>query len=68
METKNQKPKIKLRIIKEDVGYTAVGQWKERSLITCGDTWEELQEMIVEMVNLSFEDLGFTYTIDEIKF
>lgn len=62
------KPKIKLNIIKEDVGYTAVGQWKNRSLITCGDTWEELQSMIVEMVNLSFEDLGHTYTIEEISF
>ena len=62
------KPKIKLNIIKEDVGYTAVGQWKNRSLITCGDTWEELQEMIIEMVNLSFEDLGYHYAIDEISF
>lgn len=60
------KPKIELSIIKEDVGYTAVGQWKNRSLITCGDTWEELQSMIVEMLNLSFEDLGYAYTIDEV--
>ena len=62
------KPKIKLNIIKEDVGYTAVGQWKDRGLITCGDTWEELQAMIVEMLNLSFEDLGYSYTIDEVSF
>ena len=62
-----RKPKIKLKIIKEDLGYSAVGQWKDRGLVTCGDSWEELQEMIVEMVDLSFEDLGYTYTIDEIK-
>ncbi len=62
-----KKPKIKLKIIKEDEGYTAVGQWKERSLVTCGDTWEELQNMIIDMLNLVFEDLGFTYTIDEIE-
>ncbi|ODS85335.1 MAG: hypothetical protein ABS46_02065 [Cytophagaceae bacterium SCN 52-12] len=61
------KPVIKLRIIKEGVGYTVIGQWKERSLITCGDTWEELRSMIVEMVNLVFEDLGYTFTIDEIQ-
>ena len=36
-------------------------------MATCGDTWEELQDMIIEMVNLTFEDLGYTYTIDEIK-
>ncbi len=63
-----KKPKIKLKIIKEDRGYTAVGQWKERGLVTCGDNWEELQEMIIEMLNLVFEDLGYTYTIDEIQF
>ncbi len=67
MKVNSKKPVIKLEITKEDLGYTALGQWKERSLVTCGDSWEELQNMIVEMVNLSFEDLGYTYTIDEIK-
>lgn len=62
------KPKIKLTIIKEDIGYGATGQWKDRFMATCGDTWDELQQMIIEMVNLTFEDLGYTYTIDEIKF
>lgn len=62
------KPKIKLTILKEDVGYTAVGQWKDRSLVTSGDNWEELQKMIIEMLNLVFEDLDFTYIIDEIQF
>jgi transcriptional regulator with XRE-family HTH domain len=62
------KPKIKLKIIKEDEGYTAVGQWRNQSLVTCGDTWDELQTMILEMVNLAFEDLGYTFTIDEIQF
>ncbi|MCK9449115.1 MAG: hypothetical protein M0Q41_09075 [Bacteroidales bacterium] len=63
-----KKPKINLQVIKEDLGYTAVGQWENRSLITCGDSWEELQQMIIEMVNLTFEDLGFTFTIEEINF
>lgn len=61
------KPKIKLKIIKEEQGYTAVGQWKNRSLITCGDNWQQLQNMIVEMLNFVFEDLGYNYTIDEIQ-
>jgi hypothetical protein len=67
METNIKKPVIKLKIIKEDLGYTALGQWKDRSLITCGDNWSELQSMIIEMVNLSFDDMGFTYAIEEIK-
>jgi hypothetical protein len=68
METIKNKPKLKLNIIKEDEGYTAVGQWRNRSLVTCGDTWAELQTMIIDMLNLTFEDLGYTYTIDEIEF
>jgi hypothetical protein len=62
-----RKPKIELTIIKEDGGYSAIGQWKNRGLATSGDNWEQLQEMIVEMVNLVFEDLDFVYTIEEIK-
>jgi len=68
MKTSTKKPVIKLKIIKENLGYTALGQWKNRSLVTCGDSWEELQSMIIEMLNLTFEDLGFTYTVDEIQF
>ncbi len=68
METIKDKPKIKLNIIKENEGYSAIGQWENRSLVTCGDTWDELQIMVIDMLNLVFEDLGFTYTIDEIEF
>ncbi|MGK6351801.1 helix-turn-helix domain-containing protein [Parapedobacter sp. DT-150] len=68
MDKQAKKPTIKLNVIKEDIGYTAVGQWKDRHLITSGDTWDELKEMVVEMLNLMFEDLGFTYAIDEVQF
>src|SRR5690606_8292127 len=68
MKPLNKKPIIKLTIIKEDLGYTVAGQWKNRGMVTCGDSWEELQMMIIEMLDLTFEDLGFTYAIEEIKF
>jgi hypothetical protein len=68
MKAKGNKPKIKLTILKEDEGFTAVGQWKDRSLATCGDTWEGLQSMIVEMLDLVFQGLGYTYAIDEVQF
>lgn len=68
MKTSIKKPSIRLKIIKEHLGYTAAGQWKNRGLVTCGDTWEELQMMIFEMLDLSFEDLGFTFSIEEIQF
>ena len=68
MKTTLDKPKIELKIIKEDVGYSAVGKWKNRGLTTCGDNWNELQFMIIDMLNLVFEDVGYTYSIDEIEF
>lgn len=63
-----KKPKINMTITKEDMGYSAHALVKNRSINTQGDTFEELKEMILEAVNLSFEDIGLTYTIDEIKF
>ena len=67
MKTLQKKPIIRLKVLKEDVGYTVLGQWRDRHLITCGDTWEELKAMIVDMVNLSFADMGIQYSIEEIK-
>lgn len=61
-----KKPKVTLNIIKEDRGYSAVGKWKDRLLATQGDHWDDLQKMIVEMVNLTFEDLGYAYTLEDI--
>ena len=63
-----KKPKITMEIIKEDVGYGAYTNIGNTSIITMGETFEELQEMILEAVNLAFEEEGFVYTIDEIKY
>jgi hypothetical protein len=37
-------------------------------LATEGNTFEELKTNILEAVNLAFEDIGFVYNIEEIKF
>jgi hypothetical protein len=57
-----------MTIMKEDVGYSAYTYIKPYSINTQGDTFEELQEMILDAVNLAFEEEGFVYTIDEIKY
>lgn len=54
--------------MKEDVGYSASTRVKEFCIATQGDTWQELNEMVLEAVNLCFEDHGFIYTIEEIRF
>lgn len=65
-----KKPKLVMTIMKEDIGYSAYTFVKPflYSISTQGDTFEELQEMIMDAVNLTFEEDGFTYTIDEIQF
>lgn len=62
-----KKPKINMTILKEDIGYGAQAILKGYSIFTIGDTYDELKANILEAVNLSFEDKGFIYTLDEIK-
>ncbi len=62
------KPKISMKILKEDIGYSAHARIGNLSINTCGDTFEELEVMLLDAINLSFEEQGFSYTIDEIKF
>lgn len=63
-----KKPKIKMKVIKEDDGYSAVAHVGENLIATQGETFEELKSMVIEVVNLSFDEEGFNYTIDEIEF
>jgi hypothetical protein len=63
-----KKPKVNMTIIKEDAGYSAHTRVRNISINTEADNFDELKANILEAVNLSFEDEGFTYTVDEIKF
>jgi predicted RNase H-like HicB family nuclease len=63
-----KKPKINMTITKEDIGYSAHSLVNNISINTQGDTFEELKEMVLDALNLSFEEKGFTYGIDEVSF
>jgi len=63
-----KKPKIKMKVIKEDAGYSAVAHVRSNLIATQGESFEELKEMVLEVVNLTFEDEEFNYTISEIRF
>ena len=63
-----KKPKITMTILKEDVGFSAMTSVMDKFIGTEADTFEELKEMIIEVINLTFEEEDFTYTIEEIKF
>ena len=41
---------------------------RNKFIATVGETFEELKANILEAVSLAFEDKGFIYCIDEIKF
>jgi len=63
-----KKPKIKVTVIKEDTGYSAYSKIEDDFIGTQGDNFDDLKAMILDAVNLSFEDKGFVYSIDEIEF
>jgi hypothetical protein len=63
----NVNPKITVKILKEEKGYGATSKIGEKFIATCGDTFDELKEMILDAVNLAFEEEGFVYSIEEIE-
>ncbi|WP_194778329.1 XRE family transcriptional regulator [Pararhodonellum marinum] len=63
-----RKPKIKMLITKEDKGYSANVFIQNKFIATEGESFDELQENILEAVNLAFEDKGHKYSVDEVKF
>jgi hypothetical protein len=65
---KKKKPSIMMTVIKEDTGYSAFAEVGNNSVHTDGESFEELKNNIIEAVNLTFEEEGYSYTIDEIKF
>ncbi len=63
-----KRPKITVRLIKEDSGYSATCTVQDKFIVSQGDSYPELQSNILEAVNLAFEEEGFTYTLAEISF
>ena len=63
-----KKPKIKITVVKEDTGYSANTLVNGNFIATESETFEELNTMVLEAVNLAFEGKGFVYTIEEIQF
>ena len=63
-----KKPKIKITVVKEDIGYSANTLVNGNFIATEAETFEELNTMVLEAINLAFEEKGFVYTIEEIQF
>jgi len=63
-----KKPGIKIKVSKEDTGYSAYTHMGVNLIATQGETFEELKKNILDAVNLAFENRSFVYSIDEIQF
>ena len=61
----NVKPKVTVKILKEEKGYGATARIGEIFIATCGETFDELKEMILDAVNLAFEE--YVYSFEEIE-
>lgn len=57
-----------MTVVKEDVGYSASTMNEGNFIATDGNTFDELKSNILEAVNLAYEEKGYSYDIDEIKF
>lgn len=62
-----KKPKIVLEVIREEEGFSAVADIADKFIGTQGDNMKELKQNILEVVNLTFSEDGFTYNMDEIE-
>jgi hypothetical protein len=63
-----KKPKLHVTILKENVGYSATIVSKNKFIASEADTFNLLLTNLVEAINLTFEEYGFTYQLNEIKF
>ena len=57
-----------MTIIKEEIGYSANALVGSNFISTEGNTFEELKINILDALNITSEEKGFEYNIDDIKF
>lgn len=61
-----KKPKIIMKLIKEDTGFSASITLDDRLIATQAEDMEELKTNIIDVLNLSFEDQQLTFTIADV--
>lgn len=62
------KPKVKITIVKEDVGYSAHTLVKNKFIATEAETFDILLNDLLEAVNFTFEKEEISYKIEDLKF
>lgn len=59
---------IPIKVIKEDRGYSATAFVDGNLIATESEAFNDLKEMILEAINFAFEDKGWIYEIDDLRF
>lgn len=59
---------VKIRVLKEDKGYSATAILDNNFIASESDTFDELITMILEALNLAFKEEGYLYTTEDLKF
>jgi integrase len=63
-----EKPKITLRITRDDDSFVAMGKVGNHTIAAEAETLEKLKAIATRAVNRTFKERNITYTIDEISF
>ncbi len=63
-----KKKMINVRIIKEDQGYSATAVVENNFIGTQSENYDELKSMILEALNLAFEDDNLIYEVEDLRF
>ena len=63
-----KKQAIKIKVMKEDKGYSATTKVNNNYIATESEFFNELKTMILEALNLAFEEKEIVYTINDMKF
>ncbi|MCK5343016.1 MAG: helix-turn-helix transcriptional regulator [Candidatus Heimdallarchaeota archaeon] len=59
---------VKIMVMKEDKGYSATTKVGKNYIATESESFNELKTMILEALNLAFEEKDIVYTINDMKF
>ena len=63
-----KKQAISIKVMKEDKGYSATTKVDNNYIATESESFNELKTMILEALNLAFEEKEKVYTINDMKF
>ncbi|MNL07930.1 hypothetical protein D3C87_1286290 [compost metagenome] len=61
-----KKPKVTMKVIKEETGFSASITLNNMSIATQAEDMEELKINIIDVLNLSYEDQQITFTMEDV--